>query len=66
MKDELEIVIVYNHNNTIRCIYLDDTRIYGSKPYASEGLRHDFAKVKTATIHDISDTHRLRQGGKVI
>jgi len=60
MNDELELTIVYNRDNTVRCVYLDDTRIYGGKPYVSEGLRHEFLKVKTTSIHDISDCHRTR------
>ena len=54
MKSELELTVVYNNDKSIRCIYLDDHRIYGGKPYVSEGLRHDHLKVKTADVTEIA------------
>ena len=33
MDDTLEVVVI---NGKVRCIYLNDYRIVGSKPYASE------------------------------
>ena len=53
-REELELSVVYNANGTVRCIYLDDHRIYGGKPYVSEGLKHDHFKVKTADIEDVA------------
>jgi hypothetical protein len=58
MKEDLDLTVVYNHDNSIRSIYLDDIRVYGGKIYASENLRHEFMKVKTTAIHAISAAYR--------
>lgn len=43
---ELQIVWEAGGGQKIRCIYLNDYRVIGSKPYVSENLAHTIHKIK--------------------
>lgn len=47
MSDPIEIVIVGN-----RCVYINNYRVVGSKPYVSENLPHQTFRVTLAEILD--------------
>ena len=42
--------VVYNKDGSIRCVYLNDTRVVGGKPYVSEGLRQQHLEIEISRI----------------
>lgn len=49
-KTDVEVQVVMNRDGTIRCIYLNNFRIIGGKPYVSENLAY---KTFTVSLDDM-------------
>lgn len=39
---KIQITIVRNRHGSVRCIYVGNFRVVGTKPYVSEKLPHEF------------------------
>lgn len=51
MTDMIQLAIVREKSGgKIRCMYLGHLRVFGSKPYASENLPHDFYTIKISDV----------------
>jgi hypothetical protein len=49
---KIQITIVRNHSGSVRCIYMGNFRVVGTKPYASERLPHEFFEASVSEIEE--------------
>ncbi len=52
MSDEptVQLAVVREKSGGVRCIYLGQFRVYGSKPYVSEHLPHEFYEIPISAV----------------
>jgi len=50
MSETIQLAVVREHSGKVRCIYLGHLRVFGSKPYVSENLPHEFYNVALSDV----------------